>query len=58
MLTKKFHIIPKTRTITAGMKESNSYFLCPAGTVMTGRTHSGDENGETIYSQGYLYINN
>lgn len=49
MVNSKFYIIPNRRTVTSGMKESTSYFLCPANTVMTGRYHKGDENGQTQY---------
>jgi hypothetical protein len=34
---------------SADMKESNSYYTCPVNKVMTGRRHSGDENGNTSY---------
>lgn len=36
------------------MKESGSYFLCPTNAVMTGRYHSGDENGQTQYEYATL----
>ena len=49
MTGKKFYIVPNRRTVTSGMKESGSYFLCPTNAVMTGRYHSGDENGQTQY---------
>ena len=49
MADKKFYIVPNRRTVTSGMKESGSYFLCPTNAVMTGRYHSGDENGQTQY---------
>lgn len=54
MSNSKFYIIPKTRTVTAGMKESGSNFLCPTNTVMTGRYHRGDENGQTQYEYATL----
>lgn len=56
MANSKFYIITDKRTVTAGMKESSSYFLCPSNTVMTGRYHKGDENGQTTYYQGYIRI--
>ncbi|WP_271218537.1 hypothetical protein [Streptosporangium carneum] len=34
---------------TGDMKESNHSFTAPAGTVITGRRHQGDENGYTRY---------
>ena len=54
MTDKKFYIVPNRRTVTSGMKESGSYFLCPTNTVMTGRYHSGDENGQTQYEYATL----
>jgi len=40
------------------IKESaNVYFYCPSGQVMTGRSHSGDENGDTKYQCGKLLAN-
>lgn len=42
-------IIPNVRTESSGIGEKNSSFLCPANTVLTGRKHSGDENGTTWY---------
>ena len=50
----KIKIIPDVRTVTAGIKESDSYFLCPANTVMTGRYHYDDENGQTQYEYATL----
>lgn len=54
MANSKFYIIPAIRSVTAGMKESRSYFLCPLNTVMTGRFHKGDENGQTQYEYATL----
>lgn len=35
---------------SAGIKESSgTYYTCPSSKVMTGRRHSGDENGTTYY---------
>lgn len=56
MANSKFYITTDKRTVTAGMKESSSYFLCPSNTVMTERYHKGDENGQTTYYQGYIRI--
>ena len=36
------------------MKESNSSFLCPTNCVITGRRHTGDENGQTTYEYSTL----
>ncbi|HEY0781786.1 MAG TPA: Ca2+-dependent phosphoinositide-specific phospholipase C, partial [Thermoanaerobaculia bacterium] len=39
-----------TGSWSAGIKESAGIqYLCPTNTVMTGRRHKGDENGETHY---------
>lgn len=54
MANSKFYIIPNRRTVTSGMKESGSNFLCPTNTVMTGRYHKGDENGQTQYEYATL----
>ncbi len=56
MANSKFYIIPNQRTVTSGIKESGSYFLCPANTVMTGRYHRGDENGQTQYATAIVKI--
>jgi hypothetical protein len=41
------------------MEESASDFICPVNTVMIGRTHWGDENGDTLYlCTPILYGNN
>lgn len=50
----QYSIVPNIRTQTGNYSESSSYFLCPAGTVMTGRYHSGDENGTTRYEYATL----
>jgi hypothetical protein len=42
-------IIPESRYASGYMKESNSQFISPPGTVLSGRYHSGDENGSTLY---------
>jgi len=47
-------IIPNVRTKSATMQESSSSFLCPVGTVMTGRSHIGDENDTTQYEYSSL----
>lgn len=48
------YIIPDKRTVSAKMSESGGEFLCPADTVMTGRSHSGDENKDTMYEYASL----
>lgn len=53
-MATKIKIVPNVRTVTTGMKESNSYFLCPTNTVMTGRYHKDDENGQTQYEYATL----
>lgn len=47
-------IIPLQRGESAQMKEKNSFFQCPTNTVMTGRWHAGDENGQTKYQYASL----
>ena len=51
---KDTKIIPDKRMQSESMKESNSSFLCPPNMVLTGRFHSGDENGITIYEYASL----
>jgi hypothetical protein len=41
-----------TTELSAYQMESAADFACPAGTVMTRRTHIGDENGLTRYGCG------
>ncbi len=47
-------LITEERLMSLPQKESNSYFLCPPNTVLTGRLHSGDENGDTRYQYAAL----
>lgn len=47
-------IIPNARKESEELEENNSFFLCPTGTIMTGRYHLGDENGKTIYQYATL----
>lgn len=47
-------IVPDKRMQSESMRESKSSFLCPSNTVLTGRLHSGDENGSTIYEYASL----
>lgn len=51
---QQISIIPNVRTETGSYSESSSNFLCPYGTVITGRYHSGDENGTTKYEYATL----
>ncbi len=53
-MSQKIFIRPQTRKRTDAIKEKNSYFLCPSNTVLTGRCHSGDENGKTWYEYSTL----
>lgn len=48
-MEKIINIRPKTRVRTGAIKEKNSCFICPSNTVLTGRCHSNDENGNTWY---------
>lgn len=47
-------IIPSLRYQTTEVKESSHVFLCPENTVLTGRSHVGDENGDTQYEYATL----
>lgn len=51
---QEIRIIPDRRVYSQEMSESDSNFLCPANTVMTGRRHSDDENGTTQYEYATL----
>jgi len=48
------NIIPHVRTDSDYFTEKNSLFLCPENTVMTGRRHWGDENGDSAYEYSTL----
>ena len=50
----RIYIHPVRRMRSETIKEKNSYFLCPNDTVLTGRCHSGDENGKTWYEYSAL----
>ncbi|GAA2902806.1 hypothetical protein GCM10010517_68750 [Streptosporangium fragile] len=39
------------------VQESGDEFSCPAGQVMTGRSHYGDENADTTYQCSWIFIN-
>ena len=54
-MSQTIFIRPQTRKRTDGIKEKNSYFLCPTNTVLTGRCHSGDENGISEYKFSGLH---
>lgn len=47
-------IIPDIRKYSHHLKESSSYFVWPANSVLTGYYHGGDENGITTFCQGYI----
>lgn len=54
-MTNKLYIIPDVRTKASPIKESGGIeFRCPDNTVMTGRYHKGDENGQTQYEYSTL----
>ncbi|MFB9680953.1 hypothetical protein [Streptosporangium vulgare] len=40
------------------LKQSNSKFNCPVNEVLIGRGHRGDENGDTTFQCGRIYIDN
>jgi hypothetical protein len=42
-------IVPLERVNSSSMKESNSSYTCPSDKVLSGRMHTGDENGQTTY---------
>ncbi|GAB2458699.1 hypothetical protein [Streptosporangium sandarakinum] len=45
------------QTISTVKESAGVTFTCPANQVMTGRSHSGDENGYTKYSCSRILIN-
>jgi hypothetical protein len=47
-------IVPNVRAETGQVKESGFSFECSNNTVLTGRYHSGDENGKTAYEYATL----
>ncbi len=47
-------MVQKVRDVT--VKESESDIQCADGEVIMGRTHIGDENGETTYSIGEVIV--
>ena len=51
---KTIYLIPERRSLSNSIGEKNSSFSCPSGTVMTGRWHRGDENGQTQYEYATL----
>ncbi|WP_395847876.1 hypothetical protein [Cystobacter fuscus] len=48
------YLVPQYRYSSAASKESSSTFIAPANTVLTGRWHGGDENGQTVYQYATL----
>ncbi|MFI6792170.1 hypothetical protein ACIBG4_33075 [Nonomuraea sp. NPDC050383] len=40
------------------LRQSNSKFSCPTNEVLIGREHRGDENGDTTFRCGRIYIDN
>jgi len=49
-------ILLKKQTWTGKKTESNSHFQAPDGYVMTGREHSGDENGVSKIKYAKVYV--
>jgi len=47
-------IVPDARAQSNPLKESSSEFACPFYDVLTGRSHTGDENGTTYYEYSSL----
>jgi hypothetical protein len=52
--TSLIRLVPDSRSENDAQIEYNSSFQCPPNTVMTGRKHSGDSNGPTIYQYATL----
>lgn len=56
-MATKYYIVPNIRTKSAAIKESSGVeYLCPTNTVLTGRYHKGDENGQTQYEYATLKV--
>lgn len=53
-MSHRITLYPQNRMRSNGIKEKDSLFMCPANTVLTGRCHSGDENGTTWYEYSSL----
>jgi hypothetical protein len=58
MASTTYYLVPDMqKAVQSGaIKESNSTFECPAGMVMIGRQHQGDENGNTFYQSAPLIL--
>jgi len=58
MSSNTYYLIPDMqKAVQSGpIKESNSTFECPLNTVMIGRMHQGDENGNTYYQSAPLKV--
>lgn len=52
--SKPASVVDATWTVIG--RESNSDFTCPGDAVLVGRSHWGDENGETRYRCGHLQV--
>ena len=50
------YVVPGKRTEAGPFKEGEASFSCPGEQVMTGRRHSGDENGSTWYECANLMV--
>ena len=53
-----YYVVPDTSKIgvSSPIKESNSKYEAPSGTVIIGRKHDGDENGNTEYQYAPLRV--
>ncbi|MEW9550085.1 hypothetical protein [Nonomuraea sp. NPDC050783] len=49
-------VIEIVKGYSATVNEKDSEFICPAGEVLIGRKHEGDENGSTTYWCGRIWI--
>ncbi|EDM36076.1 hypothetical protein PBAL39_23752 [Pedobacter sp. BAL39] len=54
MSGEQVFLVPNVRQESNNYKESSHTFVTPTGWIMTGRRHSGDENGSTIYEYADL----
>ncbi|HEY9257672.1 hypothetical protein [Chitinophaga sp.] len=52
--TSTILVVVASKSTSQSFKESDHSFTCPTNTIMTGRYHSGDENGQTMYEYATL----
>lgn len=57
LMSNAFYLVPNmAAAVEKKTRESNSTFECPANTLLVGRKHKGDENGETTYKSAPLMV--